>query len=225
MKSTGRGVWQGRAQVLIVDDHPLLRRGLAELIDDQADLACCGQAETAPAALEMALRDRPDLVVIDISLARGDGLDLVKQIRAQDRSIKTLVYSMHDEKIYAERALAAGASGYISKQEPTDTVLRAIRRVLSGHVHVSEAVSSRMLQRMAHKGDDPGGSPVQRLSDREVQVLRLIGEGLSTRQIAGRLGLSVKTIDTYREHLKAKLNLETANELIRYAVIWAVKTD
>jgi DNA-binding NarL/FixJ family response regulator len=205
--------------VFLVDDHPMLRQGLKELLDSMG-LQCCGEADDEPTALQEIPRRSPDLVIVDISLKKGDGLELIKKLKAQGCEAPALVSSMHDEKIYAERALHAGARGYISKDAPTETLIKAIKRVLDGGIYLSEAMSQRALQRVVDGDPELSQSPIDLLSDRELEVLELIGKGLATREIAERLGLSVKTIDTYRENLKTKLNLSTANELIRYAVIW-----
>lgn len=221
MTKSGRSSPAGARRILVVDDHPMLRHGLREIVEPLADLDFCGEAEDAASAVEQFNKLQPDLVLVDISLRQGDGLELIKQIKALSDDAKMLVCSMHDEKIYAERCLQAGARGYVNKQEPTEVLLGAIRRVLDGAVYLSPDMSQRMLERVAGGDKELTGSPVDNLSDRELEVLQLIGQGLGTRQIAERLNLSVKTIDTYRENLKTKLNVRTANELIRYAVIWS----
>jgi DNA-binding NarL/FixJ family response regulator len=209
-------------RVLIVDDHALVRSGLSELIGHEAGLEVCGEASDAATALTKVKETQPDIVIVDIMLKEGSGVELIKQIRALDPSIRMLVTSMHDERLYAERVLNAGAMGYVSKQEPAEKVIQAIRQVLAGRVYVSEQMADRVLRRVSHGAEDPKQSPLDALSDRELEVLNLIGQGLSTRQIAEQLHLSVKTIDTYREHIKSKLNLKTANELVRYAVAWTL---
>jgi len=208
--------------VLLVDDHSLVRKGLAELIDDEHDLEVCGQAADASTALTLTRRLQPDLVIIDLMLREGTGLELIKQIAALDPDIKMIVCSMHDEALYAERVLAAGAMGYVSKQEPSRVVLEAIRGVLSGRIYASEDVADRLLRRVSGRTGDQQGNPVDALSDRELEVLNLLGKGLNTRAIADQLKLSTKTIDTYREHIKAKLGLKNANELLRFAVAWSL---
>jgi DNA-binding NarL/FixJ family response regulator len=207
-------------QVFLVDDHPILRQGWKELLKSTGELECCGEAEDAPEALRRILDSEPDLVILDITLKKGDGLELIKQLRAQECRSRLLVCSMHDETLYAERALHAGARGYVSKEATADDLLAAIRKVLAGKVWLSESMSQRVLRRIADGDQALEKSPIDQLSDRELEVLGLIGQGLSTREIAENLNLSVKTIDTYRENLKAKLNLPSANELIRYAVVW-----
>jgi DNA-binding NarL/FixJ family response regulator len=205
--------------VFVVDDHPIVRHGLALLINSQPDLEVCGEADetrTALAALDAA---RPDLLVVDISLNGPDGLDLVKAVRARSETetLPVLMLSMHDESIYAERALRAGANGYIMKQEATDRLLTAIRRILNGEVYLSNRAASRMVQQYVQ---GPGGTRIRRpalaaLSDRELEVFRLIGEGHSTRHIANDLHLSVKTVETHQAHIKEKLSLRSARELIQ----------
>jgi DNA-binding NarL/FixJ family response regulator len=206
------------AKVLIVDDHELVRRGLVEMIDREADLAVCGEAADAPTAMSRIREQEPDIVVADITLAHGDGLELVKQVQAAYPQVRVLVLSMHDEQLYAERAIRAGAMGYVSKNEPAEAIVEAVRSILHGRVHVSERFANRVVQRMAVQGGADESTPLDTLSDREVEVLTLLGDGLSTRAVAEHLHLSTKTIHTYREHLKAKLGLDSASELVRYAV-------
>lgn len=206
------------AKVLIVDDHELVRRGLVEMIDREADLAVCGEAADAPTAMARIREQGPDIVVADITLAHGDGLELVKQVQAAYPKVRVLVLSMHDEQLYAERAIRAGAMGYVGKNEPAEAIVDAVRNILRGRVHVSERFANRVVQRMAVQGGADEGTPLDTLSDREVEVLTLLGDGLSTRAVAEHLHLSTKTIHTYREHLKAKLGLDSASELVRYAV-------
>jgi len=208
-----------RARILIVDDHPVVRQGLALLIGQQEDLAVCGEAEDAAHAITAIEALKPDLVLVDVSLKGTDGIDLTKDIKGRFPSLPVLVLSMLDESFYAERALRAGAKGYVMKQEATDKVLTAIRKVLSGEVFVSDKMVSRMLQKMA--GDSVSGStPVDLLSDREMTVFQLIGRGYSTARIAEELHLSVKTVETHRAHIKEKLNLADAAELSGYAGQW-----
>jgi DNA-binding NarL/FixJ family response regulator len=211
-----------KARVVLVDDHSLVRAGLVELVRGQADMEVCGEAPDAATALRVIRRERPDLVIVDLMLRDGTGIELIKQVVAEEPSVKILVCSMYDETLYAERVLAAGALGYVSKQEPSRVVLEAIRRVLSGWIYTSDEIADRVLRRSTGKVTEPGESPVDVLSDRELEVLGLLGQGLNTREIAGRLKLSTKTIDTYREHIKMKLGLKNANELLRFAVAWTL---
>lgn len=212
----------GKQRVLIVDDHSLVRAGLVELVKSQPDLEVCGEASDAGPALRKTRDEKPDLIIVDLMLRNGSGLELIKQILAEDSSIKILVCSMHDEALFAERVLAAGAMGYVSKQEPSRVVLEAVRRVLSGRIYTSEDVADRVLRKASGKVKEGEASPVEVLSDREMEVLSLLGEGLSTREIADKLNLSTKTIDTHREHIKTKLGLNNANELLRFAVAWSL---
>lgn len=206
--------------VLIVDDHPIVRQGLAQLIDQEADLHVCGQAEDAHQAMRAIRELTPDMVVVDISLKQTSGIELIKDVKVQYPSLPVLTLSMHDEGIYAERALRAGAKGYIMKQEATEKVVTAIRRVLAGEVYVSEGMAAKMVSKLVAGPAETGGSPVDRLSDRELEVFRLIGVGYGTREMAEKLHLSIKTIETYRAHIKEKLDLVDANELLRTAITW-----
>lgn len=210
---------------MIVDDHPMMRTGLAQLIGNEPDLQVTAEADNARQALESVARQAPDLVLLDISLPDKSGLELLKDIRSLHPELPMLVVSMHDELVYAERALRAGARGYIMKQEGGQKFLTAIRKVLSGQVYVSEKMSARILENlsgaMAGAPAEAGASPVLRLTDREFEVFQLIGQGLGTREIATRLHLSVKTVEVHRVNIKQRLALKTATELVRYAVRWA----
>lgn len=210
----------GVSTVLIVDDHPIVRRGLAQVIEAEKDLAVCGEAADPDEALEIAREQQPHVAVVDIGLARGDGLELVRELRTHLPAVKALVLSLHDEAVYAERALRAGARGYIMKEAGGDEVVEAIRRVLSGDFYLSERMNARFLNRFASGGPAAGAKPVDALTDRELQVFRLIGRGRGTRDIAKELDLSVKTIETYRERIKRKLGLRNAVELVQRAVLW-----
>jgi len=213
----------GGKRVVIVDDHPLVRRGLAKLISDQSDLELIGEASDAGEAITLIADEKPDLVVIDISLSDMSGLELIKQVKARDPDVKMLVSSMHDESLYAERALRAGAMGYVNKSEAPDKVIDAIRTVLGGNMHLSSQMTDRMLRRVAHGDDVTESTSIDTLSDRELEVFDLIGEALTTREIAERLHLSPKTVETYREHIKDKLNLKNSNELVQHAVTWKLQ--
>jgi DNA-binding NarL/FixJ family response regulator len=206
--------------VLVVDDHPIVRQGLALLINREPDLMVCGEAEEAQSAAQAVAALRPDIVILDISLGGPDGLELLKQLRARDGDLPILVLSMHDESIYAERALRAGANGYIMKQEATELVLTAIRRILAGQIHVPERVASKIVGHYVRRSTLEARSPIAALSDRELEVFRLIGEGSSTREIAEALHLSVKTVESYQAHIKEKLALRNARELQHHAIEW-----
>ena len=206
--------------ILIVDDHPMLRRGLTSLIDSEPDLAVCGEASTCAAALQAIRQRKPDVVIVDIGLEGRDGLELVKDMKVQHPKIPALVLSMHDESLYAERALRAGARGYATKQQIDDTVLIAIRRLLSGEMYLSEKIGARFAANFLGGRTLQEDSPLAVLTDRELEVFLLIGQGRGTRQIAQSLHLSIKTIESYREHLKQKLTLESGAELVRRATEW-----
>jgi DNA-binding NarL/FixJ family response regulator len=206
--------------ILIVDDHPVVRQGLAQLIDQEKDLEVRGHAEDAPQAMRAIKEIQPDMVIVDISLKDTSGMDLVKDMKIRHPDLPILILSMHDESLYAERALRAGAKGYIMKQEATERVITAIRRVLAGEIYVSDRMAAKMVTRIATGVAPSSSSPVESLSDRELEVLRLIGEGHKTRDVADKLHLSVKTIETYRAHIKEKLGFKDGNELFRYAIEW-----
>lgn len=210
------------AKVFLVDDHPIVRRGLTQVIDPTEDLTVCGEAENAASALRGIAQAGPDIVVVDLALESGDGLELIKSIRSQFGSLPILVLTMHDEPFYAERALKAGAQGFLTKQEASEEVVDAIYRILRGETYVSERVSPDLLKRLLTGADDEEDSFVARLSDRELQVFTLIGEGHSTQEIADELHLSVKTIETYRAHIKRKLELEDSRKLVQYAIRWVI---
>jgi DNA-binding NarL/FixJ family response regulator len=212
-------------RVLIVDDHPMMRTGLAQLIDNEPDLKVSAEADTAGQAIDLVARQKFDLALLDISLPDKNGLELIKDLRALKPELPLLVVSMHDEMIYAERALRAGARGYIMKQEGGQKFLTAIRQVLAGRVFVSEKMSARILENFSGGPAQNSGSPVKGLSDREFEVFQLIGGGIGTRDIAGRLHLSVKTVEVHRANIKEKLGLNTATELVHYAVRWLDSQD
>lgn len=213
------------AKILVVDDHPLVRRGLGELIASQPDLVVCGEAATAAEALNLVDQTAPDLVIIDLKLKQSSGIELIKQIKARYKSIKMLVASMHEEALFAERALHAGASGYINKEEAGEKVVEAIRQILQGKVYLSNEMTEHMLYQFAGRQQEPSENSLDKLSNREIEVFELVGQGMGTRQIAELLHLSVKTIETYRESVKRKLNLNTSSELIRRAVQWVLEGE
>lgn len=208
-------------RILVVDDHPIVRHGLVELLEDEADQKVVAEAANASETLRALEEHDVDLIVLDLSLEGMDGLELIKNIRALHGNIPILVVSTHDEKFYAQRSLHAGALGYLSKECAVDRIVEAVRRVRSGKIYLSEEMSDRLLHHMVDGHDDPTGSPIDRLSDRELEVFRGIGRGMSTRRIAEQLGLSVKTIETYRENIKTKLDFDDGHEMVRYAVQWS----
>ncbi len=210
-----------KRRIFLVDDHPVTRDGLARLINHEMDLEVCGTAGTAAGAVEEIEKQKPDLVVIDVSLGRGaSGLELIKDLASRYRRLRMLGLSTHDETLYAERALRAGAKGYVMKQEPTEHVMQAIRKILNGEVYLSKRMSDHLLHRMTQPHSAPTVSDIERLSDRELEVYRLLGQGRGTRQIAAELHLSISTIETHRTHIKDKLNLHSTPELLRHAVEW-----
>ena len=210
-----------KLRVLIVDDHPIVRHGLRQLISQEPDLEVSGEAERPSEALKAIASLKPHVAIVDLSLREGSGLELIKDIKVRHPKLAVLVLSMHDESIYGERVLRAGARGYITKAEASENLLTAIRRVLAGEIYLSEKMAARMLHKLAAGPGVTDSSPVGVLSDRELEVFQLIGQGLRTRQIAERLQLSVKTIETYRENIKWKLKLEDAAELLQHAIRWA----
>ncbi len=224
MATGGPGVGtQPRTRILIVDDHAIVRRGLAQLLNGEHDLEVCAEAGTAPEAIRVAATAHPDLAIVDVSLRDESGLELIRDFRAQYPDMPVLVLSMHDERYYAQRALRTGAMGYIMKEEAPDTIIEAIRRVLSGRVYVSAHIADSMLAQLAGRKNDVSESPVTQLSNRELQVLQLIGKGLGTREVASRLNLSVKTVDNHRDRIKAKLGLKNANALVQFAIRWTLE--
>jgi DNA-binding NarL/FixJ family response regulator len=220
--SAERETATGKKAVFIVDDHPLLRQGLSLMIDRENDLAVCGEAEEAQAAMQAIPQCHPDILIVDISLNGPDGLDLLKSVRTSHPNLPVLILSMHDEATYAERALRARANGYIMKQEATEKVLVAVRRILNGDVYLSDRMANKMLRQYIGGASVALQSRLSALSDRELEVFRSIGDGRSTRQIAEELHLSVKTVETYQAHLKEKLALRSGRELIQLAIQWKI---
>jgi DNA-binding NarL/FixJ family response regulator len=212
-----------KARVLIVDDHPIVRKGLAGLIREEPDLEVCGEAADATEALALVEKLAPDLILVDLSLKSGHGIELIKQVKSVRPGIRLLVSSMHDESLYAERALRAGAMGYVNKQEATESIVEAIRRVLKGQIFLSPRMTERVLRRMVDTGGRIDRSAIEGLSDRELTVFECIGRGLTTRQIAESLSIGVKTVETYRESIKAKLHISNYAELSRHAVHWVIE--
>jgi len=215
MPMAGRGK---KKTVFIVDDHPLLRQGLALLINREQDLMVCGEAEEAKTAMTEIAAKKPDILIADISLNGPDGLDLLKNLRTQYPNLPVLILSMHDESIYAERALRARANGYIMKQEATEKVLVAVRRILGGDIYLSDRMANKLLHQYISGTAADMKTQLSALSDRELEVFRLIGEGRGTRQIAEKLHLSIKTVETYQAHIKEKLSLQSGRELVQHAI-------
>ncbi|WP_205743265.1 response regulator transcription factor [Geobacter sp. FeAm09] len=215
----------GEVRILIVDDHPIVREGLARMLDREKDLVVCGDAEDINTALTAMGRLHPDMLIVDVTLAAGSGIDLVKCVRRSHPRMPVLVLSMHDGMYYAEQALRAGANGYITKMEAPKTLVTAIRKVLSGDIYLSEKTAAAIIKRSVSGTTSKDEQDFLCLSDREREVFRLLGSGMGTRHIAERLGVSIRTIDTYREKIKHKLNLRNASELLQHAIQWAKNID
>ncbi len=214
------GVRKAKVRVLLVDDHPVLRKGLAQLINQDPRLAVCGEAEDAPQAIKAIETLLPDLVIMDISLKLGNGIELLKTVKPHFPDLPVLVLSMHDETLYAERSLRAGAMGYLMKDDPAEQVLLAIGRVLAGEIFLSNRMKSRMMLQFAGRNRKAPSSTLEQLTDRELEVFRLIGAGRTTREIADHLHLSMHTVQAYREFIKAKLKLPNSTQLVQHAVHW-----
>jgi DNA-binding NarL/FixJ family response regulator len=209
-----------KTKIVLVDDHPLVREWLANLINQQLDLEVIGDADSAPKALQVIAAAQPEIAIVDISMEGGSGLELIKDIRASYPNVAVLVLSMHDESIYAERAFRAGARAYIMKREATKRVLEAIRCVLEGKLYMSDKMAMKMAEKFVDGRPAAEGSPIEKLSDRELEVFQLLGRGYNTRQIADELHVSFKTIQSFSARIKEKLNFSNANELLREAVRW-----
>ncbi len=210
----------GKRSILIIDDHPIFRHGLAQLINQENDLMVCGEAQDYHSALKAVTDLAPDMLIVDITLKNMSGIDLIREIHKIRKDLPMLVISMHEESLYAERSLRAGARGYIMKQEASENVVHAIREVLGGKIYASKTVTDNLLTRFIDGTQDTLASPVHCLTDRELEVFQMIGDGLGISEIGRRLHLSVKTIGTYRERIKEKLRLRTATDLLRYALNW-----
>ncbi|MCA1803615.1 MAG: response regulator transcription factor [Rhodothermaceae bacterium] len=207
-------------KIYLVDDHPLMRKGIAMTLDLEMDFEVCGQAESAEEAISDIPAKMPDIVVIDISLPGMNGIELIKHLKTQNPDLLMLVVSRHDEEMYAERAIKAGARGYLMKMEAGDVIVNAIRRILRGQIYLSEEINNKLLMGMMAGGQVGRSSPLEILSDRELEVFELIGNGTTTREIAERMHVSVKTVESYRTRIKTKLDISTGNELIKHAVQW-----
>lgn len=211
---------QKKTRVLLVDDHPTMREGLIRVIEREVDLTVCGEAESIQRALEMIEASKPDIAVVDISLGGQNGIELIKDIKIRYSQLPVLVHSMHDESVYAERSLRAGAKGYISKKEPPQKLLQAIREVLQGEISLSEAMTRQILHAVGADRPDRKTSPFRELSDREFEVFELTGQGLGTKEIAGALHVSEKTVQAHRDHIRQKLDLPDGRGLTRFAIRW-----
>lgn len=218
------GKSRGAKKVLVVDDHPVVRKGLCLLINEDSKLQVCGEAGDMQEALDQLDSSEPDIILTDISLKGSNGIELIKAVRKFNANVPILAFSIHDEELYAERVLSAGASGYVMKQEDPDYLLKAIHKVLAGEIFVSTAMATRLLKQMSGRSQPGSGNVlegIEKLSDRELEVFELIGQGISSRRIAEMLNLSIKTIETYRGHIKEKFGLADAAELTHHAVYWA----
>ncbi|MDB6029438.1 MAG: two component transcriptional regulator, LuxR family [Verrucomicrobiales bacterium] len=214
-----------RIRIAIIDDHPILREGMAVFLNQQNDIEIVGEAETASQAVDLVERLKPEAIFLDISLKDSNGIDAIKSLKAVSPQLRILVLSMHDESIYAPRALRAGALGYVMKHESPETMLAALRKVIQGEIYVSAAMSTQMLNDLARGTPIARNSPVELLSNRQFEVLILIGKGFGTKQIAEQLNLGVKTIESHRTHIKRKLGLETGTQLVHYAIKWIETGD
>ena len=207
-------------RILIVDDHPVVRKGVSQLLDEDPDLAVSGEAENMAGALKSIKEHKLDLVLLDISLGKESGLDVLRRLKARYPGLAILIFSMHDESYYAERVLRAGARGYIMKHVMAESIIQAVQKVLSGGIYLSPKMSGLILQQLSEGRALARGSPIGSLTDREIEIYRLLGEGLTAKMIAAKLHLSVKTIDSHRESMKKKLGLSNARELFRHAILW-----
>ena len=218
LKSVRRG--KNPTRVLLVDDHPIVRERLADIIHRQPDLRVCAEAEDRAQALHAIEREQPDLAIVDLTLKDSDGLELIKDLHSRWPEILVLVVSMHDESLYAERAIRAGARGYITKQQASRDILVALRRVLQGNIYLNETIATNIISRLTARPGAVGATPVELLGDRELQVFELPGRGVNPRKIADRLRIGVKTVETYRARIREKLNLKDASELLQLAISW-----
>ena len=223
--STKNEIATASTRIIIVDDHPLVREGLIGLLAAQSDFVVCGEAAGVAEARQLVASTTPDVAIIDLTLSDGSGIDLIKELRTKCPAVKLLVLSMHNESLYAERALRAGAVGYVSKHEASRTIVQAVRTILAGKLYLSPTMTELVVQRAFVAGADLSRPAVDRMTEREREVFELIGQGLSSRQIAVKLEVSPKTIETHREHIKEKLELTTSTELTRYAVQWVLENQ
>ncbi|HEY1789018.1 MAG TPA: response regulator transcription factor [Verrucomicrobiae bacterium] len=210
-----------KSRIFLVDDHTMFREGLRQLIDREPDLTVCGDAAEAESALQEIRKLKPDLVVVDITLGGTSGIDLIKAIKNEQEDFPVLVVSMHDESLYAERALRAGAMGYVMKQEPAKTVKTAIRKVLGGDMHLSEKMASSVITKFMHGSDDAQPAPLEKLSDRELEVFQMLGMGKGVRQIAEEMNVTIPTVNSFRNRIKEKLQLKSSTEVMLHAIHWS----
>lgn len=225
MNSNGTEDNKIKYKVVIVDDHPIVRQGLGQLINQENDLQVCADASDIPSALQAVKDCRPDIAVVDISLGQSSGIRLIEDLSRLYPNLLILALSMHDESIYAERCLKAGARGYIMKKEPPEKVIAALKKILKGEIYVSFNLGEKLLQKFVTKKDGVYSSPIEQLSNRELEVFQLIGQGLKTSKIAEQLNLSIKTIETYIDHIKKKMNFKDSRELFLHSVQWLMGED
>lgn len=214
-----------KVRIYLVDDHPVIRRGMAQLLSEHGNYHIAGESEGVMQAIADIMDMPVDLVIVDLSLADGSGLELIKSIHAMQPKIRILVASMHHDAMYAQRAIRAGANGYLSKEQPPDQILQAVELVLAGQIYICPELASAVLQNALKPDDQTIGNPIATLSDRELEVFELLGDGMPARDIADHLSLSIKTIDTYRDHIKTKLNLDSANEVTHHAIRWKLQQE
>jgi DNA-binding NarL/FixJ family response regulator len=207
-------------RILIVDDHPLICKGLTQMINNEKDVAVCGEADDINSAMKKIEELSPDAVMVDLSLKNSSGIDLIKAIKLRYPDLPSLVYSMHDESVFAERVLKAGAKGYVMKDQPPEVLIGAIRKVLAGNLYFSDAVTTKLLGRYTAIGNGALQNPLASLTDRELEVFHLMGEELTARQIAGKLNISIKTVEAHREHIRTKLDIHNSSDLNKYAKEW-----
>ena len=210
-----------KKRVMIVDDHPLIRQGINMLLANEDDLEVCAEAETAAGALAVMKKTKPDVAIVDLTLKESSGLELLKDIRIQYPDVLVLVVSMRDEGLYAERVLRVGARGYVTKEEGPEKILEGLRKILQGQIYISEKMASKVMSKIVEGASQSGGSPMNLLTDRELEVFELIGNGLPTREVAKKLHISPKTVDSHREHIKDKLKLDSGTELLKQAIQWS----
>ncbi len=207
-------------RILIVDDHPLICRGLTQMINNEKDLEVCGEANDINSAMQQVADLGPDAVMVDLSLKSSSGIDLIKAIKARYPDLPALVYSMHDESVFAERVLRAGAKGYVMKDQPPEVLLKALRKVLTGNIYFSDAMTTKLLDRLTAAGNEALRNPVAGLTDRELEIFSLMGQELTARQIAARLNISIKTVEAHRDHIKSKMGVQNSSDLSRHAKEW-----
>lgn len=213
----------GKKKVFVIDDHPIVRERVAELINQESDLIVCGEAEEAVQAVKQVAAAAPDIAIVDITLKDTYGIELIKQLKELHPKLPILVLSMHDESVYGERALRAGAKGYLTKQEASKKIIDAIRRILRGEIYVSDKLAGALVRKVAGGNTEGGGTLIDVLTDRELEVFQLLGQGLTVRQVAERLFVSAKTVEAHREHIKQKLNFKTSSELLRFAIQYTLQ--